>query len=684
MSILFASIGTILGSLIFVLADFRALVPAFLCLIVSTLAFTTLAKYRVQILTCLTFLLLVFFNYNLRSEYLEYYDMSAHLHHHGDYYLEIVKPVKENRYFQSELVVEIKDNNPSLITRLREFFLPHRFLVTEDSSKAFSKGDVIEFARDITAKEHVDDRLFADHELEPLLEKLSEHRAHKYKKDKVFNTLDHTWLSEKIEMHFVRHKSNLFDDLREQIKRFYFKHLQKDDAKITTSLLFGSRIIDLPELFLASIRKLGLGHFFAASGFHLLILTLFLQFVFGLFKFNKAISNLLSVVITFVYAGLAGFSPSIVRAFVVLVAYLLVDSLGRKFHSLRFLLILAGIVLLVDPYTMFDLGFQFSYLATIGILVWATAISKKLEPLSHWLGERFQPVLKYFLEIIAVSLSVQVFLVPVIIYYFKSFPVWSIIANLILTPLLSLMIVLSFLGLSFIISPLLFVSKAVIAFFASLPYNDMALIINLPSLVLLAIVFVLLALFLLWDDLGIQIDNSQKESEKDHLSYLKEIVCRFFNDRLLRFAAFVAVLFLFVAKTLPLVNLKTFEVHNSEFNPRIKKVLAHNKESFEYFEDGPIKGLVIRNASSMKVLHTLLDELEEVHLLVWPRMKASDIYVESFLKYLKPDVVIASTKSHSSKVTANLEALAANSNLLLNSARYQVYAGKYWSINPID
>ena len=652
MYLLFAAIGSIIGSIIFDLDDYRVLVTALVCAAISAVSLVRFNKHKEKIHTLLAFVLVMFFNYNFRAEHLEYIDLAKYLNTNQTIEFKIVSPVKEEIGFQSEFIVEIKHAEKSIINSFKEIFIPYRFLAKTNSSKALSQGDIVK----INSK------------LE--FEKLSYYQGKKYKKDKVFYKLKTK------DIEFQKNSFSPFSDLRKKVRRYYIATLGKEKADICSSLLFGSRIIELPKSLSNAIRSLGLGHFFAASGFHLVVLVGFITFILNRFKYSPVLNSSINSVIALIYSGLAGFSPSIVRALICVLAYFLVSSSNRKLNSINLITLLAGIVIFIDPYTIFDLGFQFSYLATIALLIWAQVISKRFTDFKNKIlsdlteNKIVNNIASFITETLAVSLSVQIFLAPISIYYFKSFPIWGILANLFFTPILSLVIVTSFLGLSFIISPLLDLVLYIFKLSKHLPFIHTQIELHLGALSLLFILLSLIALDFAYPHI--------KEKLPEQLNYLKA-----FENSYFRKALNLSILCFLLAKTLPVYSTYSYEIRYGKFDKLIYHELQNLKkteENFKYFQLKDLNALIIKDLSSLKKLNGLLDNLKEVHVLILPKLRASDIYLDTLVRELKPQFIFTSTRSHSEKVKHNLKTLALNSNLIINEGKLVISDRKYWKI----
>ncbi|MEB3314673.1 MAG: ComEC/Rec2 family competence protein [Candidatus Melainabacteria bacterium] len=670
MNLLFAAIGTIIGALIFVIADYRVLVTTFVCFFLSSLAFTSMTRYKAVILSLFTFILLMFFNYNFRAEYLQYLDPNKVYKSSEIQYLKIETPANQNDFFQDEFIVSLKKRDPSFLDRVKDIFIPYRFLLVIKSGKGFQQGDVINLG-----------------EVNPEFKALTGFKAKVLKKEKVFFKIKAKGLERKI--NFEKHELDVFSDTRQQIKRYFLKTLGQEQGLITTSLLFGSRVAKIPDEVMLGIKRLGLSHIFAASGFHLMLLAGFLQFIFTRLRLNSRLESLLIITLSIIYTGLAGFSPSIVRSAVCITAFYLAKLANRKINNLKLLTILAGIVIFIDPYSILDLGLQLSYLATLAILIWGSPINQKLEEdfkdgnlsslnlnqpapvgfINIYKAKAYQFFLHYTRESIALSLAVQTLIAPLTLYYFKSFPVWSILANLIFTPLLSAVIVLAVFGMSFIINPILGFSLYLFKLSEYLPWVNYQIEFSFTSMVLLLIILNLSAFL-----------YCNKE---------------FLKSTILRSSILTSLVILLLSKTLPVYGIQEFYVRYGHFDSFIEKEIHEmkkNKDNYRYFTKAGLEGLIILDTSSLKKLKSLDGKLREVQMLVLPSLKTNSIYLETLTKVLKPQFVLISSKSKSKKIEnaenrlvprsleANLKHLRENSNVLLNEGKLVVSDKKYWRI----
>ncbi len=619
MSVLFASLGIIFGSLYFVIGDNRVMLAALVAFVISSAVFTTLRHRRKEIISFLVFFLLMFFNYNLRSDFLEVFDLEQYITtNKSQLYFQIVSPPR-NRVFYSEFIVQVKNKNRKFSNIVKDIFLPYRFLAKAPATLGLAEADIVAI-QDLS------------------LHRLDRYRYRIYKKNKVFNE------SETKSISFVASEDNIFTKVQNSIKEYFFRNLSFENAQIASSLLLGAKTASPPEEFSRISYKLGIGHFLAASGFQLVVLGFLINSIFKTLKFNLYVTNLTTLVLVLFYAGLAGFSPSITRAAICVAVFLLLQLSKRKMDSKRFLLILAGIVLFIDPYTVLDLGFQFSYLATLALLIWTSTIEKKLEFIKP----------KFIREGVAITLSVQLFLLPLSIYYFGNLQIWSILANIILTPILTLITLLSFFGLCFLIEPLLNLTKYLVYHANQLPGLDSAYDMDFSSMVLMTLFLNMLAFAIIRPN--INTPNDAEFMKTIYTRYYDENIFLFlkkiFTDPCMQISVLVSTLALLLATSLPPYNTVVLPIENGLIKnfPALKQVMKDKSINSQYLDYQDLKILLIKNRSSLKKLGTLTGNLQEVDILILPQLNEKDIYLNTLIEITKPQFVVASVRrSHSKK-----------------------------------
>jgi competence protein ComEC len=178
---------------------------------------------------------------------------------------------------------------------------------------------------------------------------------------------------------------NILDDerpwgwwqIREKIGRSQARLLGVPEGPLVSAMVLGSKAVDLPYDIRDLFVRTGLAPALAASGFQTsLILGVVLQLT---RRTNKATQITLGGLSLIVFLFLVGFEPAVLRAEIMGFAALLGLALERNVKQLGSLLIAATLLLLFNPLWIWNLGFQLSFLATLGLVVTASSITQRLD-----------------------------------------------------------------------------------------------------------------------------------------------------------------------------------------------------------------------------------------------------------------------------------------------------------------
>ncbi|MGI0482217.1 ComEC/Rec2 family competence protein [Geminocystis sp. CENA526] len=210
--------------------------------------------------------------------------------------------------------------------------------------------------------------------------------------------------------------------LRLRMIQTHVRFLDVPWGNLVSSMVIGSRAVDLDLDLQNAFRLAGLAHTLAASGFHVsLLLGTVLFFTQSLSPRQRLVIGIVSLAI---YATITGFYPSILRSSLMGVAGLIAIVNDRSLKSCASLLLVGVILLLINPLWIFDIGFQLSFTATFGLIVSLPPIVNKLDSLPPTIA-----------NLIAVPLSATIWTLPLVSYHFNHIPLYGIITNVLATPL---------------------------------------------------------------------------------------------------------------------------------------------------------------------------------------------------------------------------------------------------------
>ncbi len=213
--------------------------------------------------------------------------------------------------------------------------------------------------------------------------------------------------------------------IRQRIVQSQVRSLGIPEGSLVSAMVLGSKAVDLPYDIRDLFVKAGLAHALAASGFQTsLILGVILQLT---KRTKKGIQFTLGFLGLIVFLSLTGFQPAVLRAVIMGFAALIGLLLKRKVKQLGSLLLAATLLLLFNPLWIWDLGFQLSFLATLGLVVTVPPIIERL----NWLPPAIA-------SLIAVPLAATIWTLPVQLFVFGVVPTYSLLLNVLSTPLISI------------------------------------------------------------------------------------------------------------------------------------------------------------------------------------------------------------------------------------------------------
>ena len=229
------------------------------------------------------------------------------------------------------------------------------------------------------------------------------------------------------------------NQLRTDYSRFVRKNVSYPQSSIINALTVGDKG-NIPAPIREIFSGMGIAHIFAISGLHvgaIAVAFYFLikwvlkrsEYILLTFQMPK-IAAALTIIPVFIYAALSGFSISSVRAFIMISIFLLSIVLGKDDLKINTLFVAGLIILLINPYSVFDLSFQLSFLSVFGIL-----LIHSFYPLEINTGfDKLKSALK-------TTIAATLITLPLTVNTFGYLPVFSIPANLVLIPLVEFCIV---------------------------------------------------------------------------------------------------------------------------------------------------------------------------------------------------------------------------------------------------
>jgi len=278
-------------------------------------------------------------------------------------------------------------------------------------------------------------------------------------------------------------------DLKSRLRGVIYQNLAPQKAELLSALLLGDKKSISPAL-KEKLNNAGIRHISAVSGMHIVILTSILMFLLMGIGFWRSQAFYLSVIFIFLFVVLTGLQPSAIRAGIMGNLVLFGKKIGRKIAVFRVLAFTAFLMLLQNPFLLlYDVGFQLSFLAIIGIACFSSFFND--------LFKKIPEKLLFLREIISMTISAQIFTFPILLYNFGNFSLVSPISNILVLPVLPWIMGLGFafvilgaffpfLGWIFSLFPSVLLSYLlkIAEIFSSLPFSKIS-IKNFPWFLLL-------------------------------------------------------------------------------------------------------------------------------------------------------------------------------------------------------
>ncbi|MCB9818779.1 ComEC/Rec2 family competence protein [Candidatus Nomurabacteria bacterium] len=185
-----------------------------------------------------------------------------------------------------------------------------------------------------------------------------------------------------------------------------------------------------------TFRKTGIIHIVVLSGYNVMIVVTFILYVLGQ-VFGRRFSVGFGLVGIVIFALMVGLSATVVRACLMASLLLIVGLTGRIYLVLRGLMLAGFIMLIWNPYSLaFDVGFQLSFIATLGLILVAPDLQERLRTMPSPLGAR---------EFLVATLATQLFVLPLLLYQIGEFSVVAVIVNVLVLPMVAVSMLLTFL-----------------------------------------------------------------------------------------------------------------------------------------------------------------------------------------------------------------------------------------------
>lgn len=218
--------------------------------------------------------------------------------------------------------------------------------------------------------------------------------------------------------------------------------LTNDEYSFLSALTLGYKS-ELSEELKQAFRTSGTSHVLAVSGLHVGVIYVVIILIFSFIR-NKGrwfiIKQILILLSLWTYVFVTGLPVSVIRSAIMLTLFCVGSLFYKKGYHYNTLSVAAFFLLIINPYYLFDVGFQMSFVAVFSILFFQPKLSMLYKP-----KHKFA---KYVWSLMTVTTSAQLGVFPLGLYYFGTFPTYFFVTNLVVIPLIGLTVYLT-IALSF-------------------------------------------------------------------------------------------------------------------------------------------------------------------------------------------------------------------------------------------
>ena len=212
------------------------------------------------------------------------------------------------------------------------------------------------------------------------------------------------------------------------------KNIPEPHVGLGEGLLLGIKQalgVNLEEVF----RRTGIIHVVVLSGYNVMLVVLFVMYILAIFLplRSRAVVGVMAIIL---FALIVGLSATVVRASIMAVLVLIAQSSGRQYDVLRGLFLAGLVMLLLNPYLLvYDVGFQLSFMATLGLILVAPQFETLLVRVPTFAGVR---------GFLLATLATQIAVAPLLLYQMGQFSVVAVIVNVLVLPAVPFAMLLTF------------------------------------------------------------------------------------------------------------------------------------------------------------------------------------------------------------------------------------------------
>lgn len=270
--------------------------------------------------------------------------------------------------------------------------------------------------------------------------------------------------------------------------------LPGETGALLTGILLGNKQ-EIPDEIIENFKTSNLSHMLAVSGAHTSYIILGIGYM--LSKLPKKYAGIITILVLGIFLFITNFTPSVIRACIMAGLAIGTKLLYIKSDTINNIALSAMVILISNPFSILDIGFQLSYLGTLGIVMFDKDIEKILSKIK---------LKSKTIQLLIVTFSAQILIMPIIAYRFNTISLTFFISNLFASPILGVIIILGFITifvslisfklakmLAIILDVFLKLLILIAKFVSNIPISS--LIIKTPYVFSIALIYILILIF---------------------------------------------------------------------------------------------------------------------------------------------------------------------------------------------
>ena len=415
-----------------------------------------------------------------------------------------------------------------------------------------------------------------------------------------------------------------FENTRNEIIKKHSKNIKSPELEILSGLVFGSEAVSPDDKIKENFKNSGLLHLLAASGLNVALIYGIWWWLASLARLPYNLSIITGAVFVILYTFMTGFPPSILRASIMLLFVLFGKLIDRKTSTIALIFFVGFLILLFRPKMIFDIGFQLSFMVTLGLVVCCGVIIEKFKNIDEKYKEKFKNSSRFkkyvfflfspekLVSIVCVPLIAQLWVIPLQLHYFNNIAPLSVFANIAVVPFIGILSFIGFIGSIFSLVPK--ISSFIVFVFDMIAKPFLTLLVKISEFfasfkysLITTSGFNLFQIFSFWGLILILTFYIQKNFSKKYLIY------------------FLSLLAIFLMSFIKIDNFKQnleimmFDVQNADCflikTPNKKYIMIDSaKSGFRGFDDAKnIINPYLRNERIRKIDYLIITHFDSDH-----------------------------------------------------------------------